>query len=247
MKAHASKLEAGFNNPQVIADCVAGNFVLLKNVRLLKVSTEDPGGIPGDFAYSKIGSVDGEFVKYAPLNTEAYWLSIQRRQDNPGPGTVKLKIEEVKVTLRLPAYAAKFFRSDTDDCQNKVIKGLSKTFHSVDQETSQQILVWEGVQAMFEGDERIIDTDTYDVDTFTDMMNEKVGFGKHADLLWKDLPHDYLLKTINSFTDVNKYIARREIERREKLASIEGSEPGPETTELPKQNVKVFGKPEALK
>jgi hypothetical protein len=222
MKGTPSDLLKGFDIPQVQADCQANKFVTLKNVRLLKLSTKDPRGIPGDFEYIKTLSADGEFVKYVPLTTEPVWLRMQRRPDNLKAGTFELKIGEIKISVRLPEYAAKVFRSNTDDGENVVLKAMSKVYQIVN-DTDDLVTVWEGMMAMFPQEGRVIEAgEVFEADAYTDFMDDLLGFGAHADVAWKDVSTEYLMKTKYSFTEENRTRAERELIRRERLKKPAG-------------------------
>lgn len=214
--ARMSKLLAGFDIPTIINECVNGKFVILKGVRVLKITTTDPRGIPGDFAYTDT-MVDGkgQFLKYAPLTTEPVWYDRQLRSDNMGKEKIPLKIEEVKISVRLPEYAARLFRSNTDDGENVVFKAMGKPYYGIDG-NGQRVCVWEGVPAMFFDDEiGEVTGEVYHADEYTDFMDNKLGFGKHADMTWREVPLSYLKKSYRSFTDQASQMAVKEMQRRE--------------------------------
>lgn len=233
MKGTPSDLLKGFDIPHIKADCKAGRFVTLNNVRLLKVSTKDPNGIPGDFEYIEkatfevlkkdridlnkvtgVKYISGEFVKYVPLTTEAYYLSIQKRPDNMKVKTIELKIEEIKISVRLPEYAAKLFRSNTDDGENVVLKAMSKPYQVLN-EHDEPVTVWEGIIAMFSDGGTVVEpAEVFEAAAYTDFMDDKIGTGKHADLPWKDASTEYLEKAQHSFVGEQKVMAMRELDRR---------------------------------
>lgn len=220
MKGHASKLLTNFNIPTIRDDLINKRIVTLKNVRMLKVSTTSDRGIPGDFKCSKVKPLDKEFVKYVPLTTQAYWESIRHSISNPGTRSnpnYPIEIEEVKIDIRLPAYAAKLFRSNTDDGENVVLKAMSAQYFTHIEETGEDILLWEGVAAMFPDEPIDPDEKSVEAEEFTSYMDELLGFGKHADLTWAEVDIDYLKRNQHVFTDTAKYKAQLEIKRREAM------------------------------